>query len=81
MDLSVSNSPPILGVVSEGRGVLTKLVIYDVIGREITTLVNEKMSPGTYSVDWDGLNYPSGVYFYKLVTDAYSETKKMVLIK
>jgi hypothetical protein len=74
-------SIPLSRGVSEGRGVLTKLVIYDVLGKEIATLVNEKLNPGTYSVDWDGLNYPSGVYFYKLVTDAYSETKKMVLIK
>ena len=58
-----------------------KLVIIDVLGREITTLVNEQLKPGTYEVEWDGSNYPSGVYFYKLITQDYSETKKMVLIK
>jgi hypothetical protein len=57
------------------------LKIYDVLGKEITTLVNEKLSSGMYEVEWDGTNYPSGVYFYKLITDNYSETKKMVLIK
>ena len=58
-----------------------KLVIYDVLGREIETIVNDNKKAGTYEVDWDGNNYASGVYFYKLVTDEYTETKKMVLIK
>ena len=37
--------------------------------------------PGTYEVEWNGTNYPSGVYFYKLISDGFKETKKMVLIK
>ncbi len=57
------------------------LVIYDILGREVVTLVNEELKPGTYEVEWNASNYPSGVYFYKLTTDSYSETKKMVLIK
>jgi hypothetical protein len=57
------------------------LKIYDVLGREITTLVNEKLSPGTYEIEWDASNYPSGVYFYKLITADYTETRKMVLVK
>lgn len=57
------------------------LKIYDIVGKEIATLVNEKQSPGTYEVSFDGTNYPSGVYFYKLIAGDYSETKKMVLIK
>jgi len=64
----------------------TKLIIYDILGREISTLVNEELKPGTYEVEWpapsgNANNYPSGVYYYKLVTDNYSETKKMILIK
>jgi photosystem II stability/assembly factor-like uncharacterized protein len=58
-----------------------KLVVFDVLGREITTLVNEQLSPGTYEVEWDGTNHPSGVYFYKLITADFSETRKMVLVK
>ncbi len=58
-----------------------KLVVYDAMGREIKTLVNEKQNAGSYQVEFDGTNYPSGVYFYKLQTESYSETKKMVLIK
>ena len=58
-----------------------KLVIYDVLGSVIEVLVNEKQTPGTYEAEWDGTNYPSGVYFYKLITADYTETRKMVLIK
>jgi hypothetical protein len=55
--------------------------IYDAIGREVSTLVNEKLNAGVYSVDWDGANYPSGVYFYQLVSGEYTDTRKMVLVK
>jgi hypothetical protein len=58
-----------------------KLIIYDVLGREITTLVNEKLNAGRYEVDWNGSGYPSGVYFYKLRTDEFTDVKKMVLLK
>jgi hypothetical protein len=70
-----------VGLPAAGRGMTVQLVIYDILGREIATLVNEQLKPGTYEVEWDGSNYPSGVYFYKLITQNYSETKKMVLIK
>jgi hypothetical protein len=58
-----------------------KLVVFDVLGREVETLVNEKHFPGTYEVTFDGSNYPSGIYFYRLTTDLYNETKKMLMIK
>jgi hypothetical protein len=57
------------------------LKIFDILGKEIATLVNEKQSPGTYEVNWNGSAYPSGVYFYKLVTGDFTETKKMILLK
>ncbi len=63
------------------RGMITKLVVYDILGREIKVLVNEGLFPGTYEVDWDASNYPSGVYFYKLITEDFTEARKMVLIK
>jgi photosystem II stability/assembly factor-like uncharacterized protein len=73
---------------SEGGAMSTRLIIYDVLGREVVTLLNEQLQPGSYSVDWDAANYPSGVYFYKLEvrqagssTGDYAQTKKMVLIK
>ena len=58
-----------------------KLVIFDVLGREITTLVNERLSPGIYEAVWNGSNFASGLYFYKLITDEFVQTKKMVLLK
>lgn len=66
---------------SEGGAKDVKLIIYDLSGREIETLVNEQLQPGTYEVDWNAAKYASGVYFYRLVTDDYSQTNKMILIK
>ena len=60
---------------------LIKLIIYDALGREVQTLVNEQLSPGTYQADFDGTNLSSGIYYYKLESADYTETKKMVLIK
>lgn len=59
----------------------TLLTVYDLLGREVAVLVNEKLSPGEYEVDFDGSKYPSGVYYYKLSAGDFTETKKMVLIK
>jgi photosystem II stability/assembly factor-like uncharacterized protein len=59
----------------------TKLVIYDLLGREVTTLVNEELKPGTYQADWNASSFSSGVYFYKIIVGDYTETKKMVLMK
>jgi photosystem II stability/assembly factor-like uncharacterized protein len=58
-----------------------RLSIYDILGKEIETLVNEKQAPGTYEVTFNGAEYSSGVYFYKLTAVDYSETKKMILLK
>ena len=58
-----------------------KIIIYNALGKEVTTLVHEKLSAGSYIVDWDASDYPSGVYFYKLETEEFTNTKKMVLIK
>ncbi|MFZ4590975.1 MAG: T9SS type A sorting domain-containing protein [Ignavibacteria bacterium] len=58
-----------------------KLVVYDIQGREVQTLVNESLKPGTYEAAFDGSALNSGVYFYKLITNTFSETKKMLLIK
>ena len=58
-----------------------KLAVYDILGREITVLVNEELPPGSYNVDWNGDKYSSGVYFYKLLSNNFTETKKMVLIR
>ncbi|HEY5123329.1 MAG TPA: T9SS type A sorting domain-containing protein [Ignavibacteria bacterium] len=58
-----------------------RLIIFDALGREVETFVNEMQTAGTYEVVWDASRYPSGVYFYKLITDNYSDTRRMLLIK
>lgn len=57
------------------------LKIYDLLGREITTLLNERKQPGYYSISWNAQGYPSGIYLYRLQTEKYSETKKLILIR
>lgn len=58
-----------------------KLVIYDALGKEIAVLVNEKLTPGNYETSWNAAAYPSGVYYYKLISGDFSEVRKMVLVK
>lgn len=60
---------------------LVKMTVYNVLGKEIYTLINERYSAGTYSVEFNASNLASGVYFYKLEAGDYTATKKMVLIK
>jgi len=62
-------------------GRTVQLFVYDVMGREVQTLVNEKLPPGTYETTFDGSLLNSGVYFYKLIADGFSDIKKMMLIK
>jgi len=57
------------------------LKVFDVLGNEIVMLVNEEMEAGYHSIDFDGSNLPSGVYFYKLSAGSYIEAKKMVLLR
>lgn len=56
------------------------LTVYDLLGREVATLVNEEKPAGEYEVEFDAVNLPSGIYFYQLRADDFTETKKMVLI-
>lgn len=58
-----------------------KLAVYDILGKEVATLVNEKQSQGTYEVQFDGSKLTSGIYFYKLQAGDFSEVKKMILLK
>jgi len=59
----------------------TSLKVYNLLGKEVATLVNQKQNAGTYEVDFDGSNLPSGVYFYKLENTNSSDTKRMILLK
>ena len=57
------------------------LKVYDILGNEVTTLVNSEKPVGVYKVEWDATGIPSGVYFYQLKTEGFVETKKMILMK
>jgi hypothetical protein len=60
---------------------LVNLKIYDILGREVITLLNEAMQPGNYKVDFDASTLTSGIYFYRLQAGNFVETKKMLLLK
>lgn len=68
-------------VSTEARNLNVTLKIYDILGNEVETLVNKNHLPGNYEVNFDAKNLSSGVYFYRLSTPDYSETKSMVLLK
>jgi photosystem II stability/assembly factor-like uncharacterized protein len=57
------------------------LTIYDITGKEITTLVNGELSAGYHTLQWNAQNISSGIYFYRLVMGRFSETKKLVLLR
>lgn len=58
-----------------------KLIIYDVLGREVTTLVDERQMPGKYWMKFDGTNYASSIYFYRLSINDFTKTNKMILLR
>jgi hypothetical protein len=60
---------------------VVRLSVYDIQGREIMTLVNERQNPGTYEVKLGAMRLSSGVYFYKLSTGEFVDVKKLVLVK
>jgi pectate lyase len=66
---------------SIGEPVLVSLKIYDVLGNEVKTLVNENMMPGNYSKSFSAEKYTSGIYYYRLTAGSFSATNKMVLLK
>jgi hypothetical protein len=57
------------------------LKIYDVLGREVASLVDGTRQPGTYTVTWDASGFSSGVYFYRLMAGSFVGTKKLVLVR
>jgi hypothetical protein len=69
----------------KGQTSNVKLVIFDIQGKQITELVNQKQSAGTYGVDFSGSGLSSGVYFYKLTLtsakEVFTQTKRMLLVK
>jgi hypothetical protein len=60
---------------------LVTLKIFDALGREVATLVNESKAPGVYRLTWDAATLPSGIYFYRMTTRSFTETKKLMLLR
>ncbi|RPI18413.1 MAG: T9SS C-terminal target domain-containing protein [Ignavibacteriae bacterium] len=58
-----------------------RLIIFDILGRQVAVIVNDKLSPGKYEVTWDASLLSSGVYFYRMETERFIDTKKMLLVK
>jgi hypothetical protein len=78
ISFSVPDGFPI-GAVGNDKNVVLK--VYDILGKEIATLVNEPLQPGTYEATFDGSNLMSGVYFYRLQSGEFTDTKRMLMIK
>ena len=58
-----------------------KLAVYDIIGNEVDVLLNRKQASGKYEISWNAERFASGVYFYKLITNEFTQTKRMLLLK
>jgi plastocyanin len=63
------------------KSTIVKLVVYDMTGKQAALLFDGELSAGSYNVDWDASNFPSGVYFYRLSASDFSQAKKLVLAK
>ena len=57
------------------------LKVYDILGREVATLVNEEKPAGSYEVNFDASRLASGIYFYKIQAGSFTQAKKMILLK
>ncbi|HUI31182.1 MAG TPA: T9SS type A sorting domain-containing protein [Candidatus Acidoferrales bacterium] len=60
---------------------LTKLTIYDLLGREVQTLIDRELQAGYYDVNFDASRFTSGVYLYRIQSGNFTETKKLLLLK
>ncbi len=63
------------------KGDKVKLVVYDILGREIKTLANKYYNTGKYSISFNAGDLPSGIYFYRIITNDFIQTKKMILVR
>jgi len=64
-----------------GDEVKVTLKVFDILGRKISTLLNDEIEPGTYQINFSATNLPSGVYFYSLISGNYIQTQKMILLR
>ena len=63
------------------KSTLVTLKVYDILGREVTTLVNEEKPAGNYEINFNGSRLSSGIYFYRIQVGGYTSIKKMILLK
>ena len=77
--INSQNGLPVSGVGGDGGNV--QLKVYDILGKEIATLVNSIQNPGYHEIEFNASNLANGVYFYRLQSGTYVQTKKMILLK
>jgi hypothetical protein len=72
-----------LEISPDGRNDMLKvsLKVYDILGREVVTVVNENQKPGNYEVEWNAENVSSGIYFYRIQSGSFIDVKKMILLR
>lgn len=58
-----------------------KIIIFDVLGKEVETLIDQQLQPGVYEVEWDASGSAGGQYFYRLESESFVETRKMIVVK
>lgn len=68
-------------VISGNRAADVKVIIFDITGKEVTILVNRQLSPGRYEAEWNASKYSTGVYFFRIIAEDFTDIKKMVLVK
>ncbi len=80
---SIASTPLSLGDLPAGKagGQGVRLIVYDVLGNEVATLVNEEKPAGVYEVEFNASQLSSGVYFYKLTSGSFNQSKKMIVLK
>jgi flagellar hook assembly protein FlgD len=79
--VEAKNLKDFLSQTSRNDYVNVVLKIYNILGREITTLVNKQQKPGNYQVEWNAEDLSSGIYFYQLKVNGWSDIKKMILLR
>lgn len=77
-DTKINFSIPLSGL---NNGSNVRLAVFDILGKEVALLVNENLSAGNYSINFDASALPTGTYFYRLTAGSFTDTKKLVLIK
>jgi len=79
---TIPQNPLLSPIYQRGdKGGLVTLKVFDILGNEVATLVNEQKPAGTYTVEFNASNLSSGIYFYQLKTGIYSENKKLIFMK